>query len=95
MDWMQLGWLATWAYCDTTDTSYRKNLPQAWCEDTFLKNLIKNGVHVTSSVPTLLCYVLSQWTYQVIPTWLSIHFIFRCIWAAMSSVLHYLHQSLS
>jgi len=95
IDWMQLGWLAAWAYCNLTDTAYHErtfdNLPRAYCKDTFLKELINNSmVWLAMCLPCSVMFCLSAG--HVIPTWLSIHFLCRCIWAAVSSPLHYLHQ---
>ena len=55
MDWMQLGWLAAWAYC-RQDTDYHTRtfvkLPEDCRSDTFLWKLITQGICtcMTSSV---------------------------------------------
>lgn len=52
MDWLQLGWLAAWAYCGPSGTEYHdrrlEDLPQQCQNDTFLMDLMKEGMCMSS-----------------------------------------------
>ena len=47
-DWLQLGWLAHWAFSDGEYNNYHErefdDLDQKYKDDSFLANLIKTGV---------------------------------------------------
>ena len=73
MDWMQLGWVATWACCHQ-DTDYHKwkflGLPENCRKDTFVCKLITQGTCTCIAVCGLLssvrfcvcnCHVISSW----------------------------------
>ena len=76
MDWLQLGWLAAWAYCSPSGTEYHNrrldDLPETCQNDTFLMDLITEGMCM-SSVACLPQLFLSQCSCHVIV----IDFLFR------------------
>ena len=63
MDWLQLGWLAAWAYCGPSETEYHnrrlEDLPQQCQNDTFLMDLMKEGMCMSSEACLAQLFFLS------------------------------------
>ena len=71
MDWLQLGWLAAWAYCSPSGTKYHnkrlEDLPQQCQNDTFLMDLMKEGTCMSSvaCLAQLFCLSAAVMKFQL------------------------------